>query len=881
MPELKRNLSVGEVVANGYQILGIAGAGGMGVVYRALDLRLERTVALKFLPPEMRENEASQHRILREARTASALDHPNIGVIHGIEDAEDGSSCIVMAYYDGETLTERIRKGSLSAAEAVRIAIQMAHGLAEAHAHKIVHRDIKPSNVMLTASGGVRIVDFGLASAATSETTSQTGFTGTVAYMSPEQAMGNEFDHRTDIWALGCVLAEMLTGHNPFDRETVPSMIVAILNEPPRGLDELPPGLQQVLYRVLAKNPAERYPGCAELLADLESLQDQLAQSPLPMGTKKTTRPSASIRKAREQASVSLWGAPHPARRSRLLPILLVLAALIFAAVGIFTPYIHQHFFAAAPTEQVKHIAVLPFENIGNNPENAVLVQGLMDSLAGRLSNLGEQSNSLWVIPTSEVRRLDITDPASAYSKLGATLAIQGSVERNGQDVRLNLGLIDTRNLRQIGSAAVEDQAGDLSTLQDEALTRLAELMKITTPGGSPMSSAASAANPAAYEDYLKALGYMQRYDKSGNLDLAISALEQATRTDPRFALAYAKLGEAYRLKSAFNKDTKWLPEAEANAKKAAELDANIPAVFVTLGRVHQSSGEHDLATQEFQRALNLDPHDADAESGLASMYEDAGRISEAEAAFQKAAALRPDSWKGYANLGAFYDRQNKFPQAVEADQHAIQLTPDNAQVYANLGGACVDSADPNLLPIGEKALRKSLQLSPSYAGYANLGGLLLLERRPAEAEAAIQQALKINASDYDVWNFLLMADEWQKKDAAAAEARRQTQVLAEKNVKVQPTDAQAQSVLAYIYAQEKRDRDAATRIQTALALSPDNASVLSNVGQAYENMGDRAHALVYINKALEQGYPLNVLRVEPTLQSLLQDPGLHLPRKS
>lgn len=880
MPELKRNLSVGEVIANGYKILGIAGAGGMGVVYRARDLRLERTVALKFLPPEMRENEASRHRILREARTASALDHPNIGVIHGIEDVEDGSCCIVMAYYDGETLAERIRQGSLNSAEAVRIAIQMTHGLAEAHAHKIVHRDIKPSNVMLTASGGVRIVDFGLASAATSETASQTGFTGTVAYMSPEQAMGNEFDHRTDIWALGCVLAEMLTGRNPFDRETVPAMVVAILNEPPRGLDELPPGLQQVLYRALAKNPAERYPDCAELLTDLESLQDQLAQSPLPAGTQKSTRPSASIRKAREQASVSLWGAPRPARRSRLFPILLLAAAGIFAVLGILTPYIHRRFFATAASEQVKHIAVLPFDNIGDNPENAVLVQGLMDSLAGRLSNLGEQSNSLWVIPTSEVRRLNVTDPAGAYSKLGATLAIQGSVERNGQDVRLNVGLIDTRNLRQIGSAAVEDQAGDLSTLQDEALTRLAGLMKISMPSGSALSTAASAASPAAYEDYLKALGYMQRYDKPGNLDQAISALQQSIQTDPRFALSYAQLGEAYRIKNVITKDPKWLAEAEANARKAAEIDVNIPAVYVTLGRVHEATGEHDLAMQEFQRALSLDPHDADAETGLATSYESAGRISEAEVAFQKAAALRPDSWKGYATLGGFYDRQNKYEQAVQADQHAIQLAPDNAQVYANLGGACVDSADPKLLSIGEQALSKSLQLSPSYAAYANMGGLLLLEHRPAEAEAAIEHALKINASDYNVWNFLLMADEWQKKDAAAAEARHQTQILAEQDVKVQPTDAQAQSVLAYLYAQEKRDRDAATRIQTALALSPSDASVLSNVGQAYENMGDRAHGLEYIREALEKGYPLGLLRSEPTLQSLLQDPGLHIPRK-
>jgi serine/threonine-protein kinase len=636
--------------------------------------------------------------------------------------------------------------------------------------------------------------------------------------------------------------------------------------------------VQQVLYRALAKNPVERYANCAELLVDLESLQRALTDSPAPVA-QKAGRASAGVRKARQQASVSLWGAQRPVLRSRLFPILLLLAAALFAAAGIFTPYIHQRFFAATTSEPVKHIAVLPFDNIGNNPENAVLVQGLMDSLAGRLSNLGSQSNSLWVIPTGEVRRLNITDPATALGKLGATLAIQGSVERNGQDVRLNLGLIDTRNLRQIGSAAVEDRSGDLSTLQDKALARLAELMKISMPGGS-LRNAANGASPAAYEDYLKALGYMQRYDKSGNLDLAISSLEQAIRTDPRFALAYARLGEAYRLKSAFIKDPKWLPEAEANANKAAELDGNIPAIYVTLGQIHEATGEHDLAMQEFQRALTLNPHDPEAETGLAEAYENAGRIGEAETVFMKAAALRPDSWKGYANLGAFYDRQNKYSQSVQADQRAIQLTPDNAQVYANLGGASVDSADPKLLPIGERALRRSIQISPSYAAYANLGDLLLLEHRPAEAEAAIQRALKINSSDYNVWNLLLVADEWQKKDAGAAEARLHTEILAEQAVKMRSSDALAQSVLAYLYAQDKRNQDAATRIQTALALSPDDAGILCNVGQAYESLGDRAHALEYIKSALKKGYPLGQIRGEPTLQSLLQDPRLSLPRK-
>ncbi|MGA8741710.1 MAG: protein kinase [Terracidiphilus sp.] len=881
MPVLKTSFSEGDLVAGNYRILSIAGSGGMGVVYRARDQRLDRVVALKFLPAELNASEREKERFLREARTASSLDHPNIGVIHGIEENEDGHTFIVMAFYEGSSLAQRIHDRPLKVHEAIGIARQMALGLADAHAHGIVHRDVKPSNVMLTATGLVKIVDFGLARAMTEQTASQTGVTGTVRYMSPEQAMDRALDQRCDIWALGVVFVEMLTGNTPFHAESLTAMLFAILNEPPKGLDTLHPALQPIMYRALAKDPERRYGSCAEFLADLDAADKQIPADELGVDVTqklppaaRSGRTNAHTRRLIADASRTSWG-PTAKQSSPmtnwLLGSLVVLLA-VGIALGFITP-LRQRVVAlvtGAPSE--KHVAVLPFDNIGSNPENAALADGLMDSLAGRLSNLDVGNQSLWVVPNSEVRRRNVSDPVDALKELGANLVVKGSVERDGNDIRLTVNLIDTKNLRQVGSAMVEDPVGDLSTLEDEAVSRLAKLMDISVTADMLRNTGGSL-NPAAYEDYLTALGYMQRYDKAGNLDLALKSLQKAIQTDPGFALGYAQLGEAYRLKYVVEQNTHWLDEALAYCQKAAELDNHVPAVFVTLARIHDALGKHDLALQEFQHALQLDPKDGAAMSGLARSYENSGRTADAERTFQESAALRPDDWLGFNEIGAFYGRQGKYPQAIAAYQHALQITPDNAEVYSNLGSAYIDQGGEKNFPLAEDALKKSIALSPGYPAYANLGMLYMQEKRYAEAATTTEQALKINGNDYMVWNDLMVDYDGAQQPVQAAAARRNAEELAEKVVQLKPRDALAQSTLASLYAADKQNERALARIRTSLALAPDDPNVLSNVGEAYESLGDRLQALQFIEKSLAKGYALEDIRNTPGLQALVADP--------
>ena len=287
---------IGETISH-YRITAKLGACGMGIVYKAQDLQLERNVALKFLPHDLALSDSDRERFLREARSASALDHPNIGVIYGIDKTADGQLFIVMAYYEGETLAQKLSSGHLALRQAMDWVCQIAAGLSSAHARNIIHRDIKPSNIIITNDGTARIVDFGLARVvATPSATMTGGTTGTLPYMSPEQILGEPVDQRCDVWALSILLVQLVTGSHPFARESSAAMTFAILNQPPAAIDALPTLLQPIALRGLAKDHAHRYPNAKEILTDLESARAQFASSGIALGEPTLTQGPIPVR---------------------------------------------------------------------------------------------------------------------------------------------------------------------------------------------------------------------------------------------------------------------------------------------------------------------------------------------------------------------------------------------------------------------------------------------------------------------------------------------------------------------------------------------------------------------------------------------------------
>jgi eukaryotic-like serine/threonine-protein kinase len=852
-----------------YQILEVVGAGGMGVVYKARDLKLERVVALKFLPQEPIVTEKEKERFRKEAKAASGLDHTNIGVIHGLEQTPDGRLFIVMAFYEGSTVAQKIHEGPVPTFEAVEIASQMATGLAEAHAHNIVHRDIKPSNLILTIKGVLKVVDFGLALVISAETFSQSvGIAGTVAYMSPEQARGAEVDHRTDIWSAGVVLAEMLTGKHPFQRNSLPSVMAAIVQDPPAQLEGVPPQLQRVVLRALAKDPEKRYQSCKDMLADLRAVKSAGDATTLGVGSKELAKyakdAAGEVRRDSARQILGRWWIATP------------LAILLLAIAAMAIPSLRERVTFAVFGMSEEHLVILPFENVGNDPANETLNDGLMDSMTARLSNLEESQSSLWVVPANFVRQKNVNDPTAARRTFKATLAVQGSITRTPQDVRMRFSLVDTRSLAKLDTENLVDKNGDLAALEERAIKKIASLMHVSTVNESSLNSAHKA-NPSAYENYLKALSYAERYDKPGNLDLAIGELENAVTTDPEFALGFAEECEAYRLKFALDRNTQWLDSASAKCKRALDIDNRLPMVYVTLGRLHSSEGKDDLALQEFQQALALNHHDANALAGMAAAYERMGRLSEAEKTFQTSANMRPDYWDGYNSLGTFYLRQRRYPEAVAQFNHVIELTPDNAAGWSNRGAAY-----SNMKEFGkaERDLKRSIEIAPSYGAYVNLGALYASQKNYEDYAAMTEKALQMNDKDFRVWANLAaayrMLGETDKAKAASAEKLKRLELA----VIAQPKDPAIQASLGISYAEQKQKEKAVPHIEAAIALAPTNPQVLLNAGEAYEDLGDRRHALEYVEKSLKNGYTVERVKNNPAFNNLVQDPSFKVQAK-
>jgi serine/threonine-protein kinase len=518
-----------------------------------------------------------------------------------------------------------------------------------------------------------------------------------------------------------------------------------------------------------------------------------------------------------------------------------------------------------------KHLVVLPFANVGENPSNKALCDGLVEILTSKLTQLEQPRSSLWVVPASEVRARSITSVEDARKAFGVTLAATGSMQHVGSNVRLTLNLVDASTVRQLRSWVFDEPATNLTGLQDGTVVKLAEMLEIELhPETLRVMAAGSTTIPGALEFYLQGRGYLNHYEKQENLETAINLFDKALKEDPNYALAYAGKGEAVWRKYEATRDTKWVEPAIANCKQAIKLNDHLPAAHITLGLVDNGTGRYEEAISAFQRALELEPGNPDAYRGLGKSYEAKGQLDKAESTYKKAIELRPDYWAGYNTLGVFYYLHGRYADALTQWQQVVSLTPDSFWGYNNLGGAYLGlerSAD------ARQMFERSLKIEPNYGAYSNLGSIYFSEGRYGEAASMFEKALEKDPRDYKVWGNLASTYYWmpEKKQQASSIFRRAAG-MAETQRKINPRSSALLSNLALYYAMMGDRNKALDLVRQALDSAPQDVNVMYRAAQTYEQLGQRDPALEWIGKALANGYPRTAIDRSPGLRELRKD---------
>jgi serine/threonine protein kinase/Tfp pilus assembly protein PilF len=676
-PELVTNdragALVGKVIGH-YRIESLIGVGGMGEVYLARDERLGRKAALKLLPNSLTTDETQLSRFKNEARSASALNHPNILTVYEIG-AEGNRQFIATEFIEGITLRASLECGRMSLHAALEIAVQVASALAAAHDAGVVHRDIKPENIMLRPDGYAKVLDFGIAKLTeqtpasddhTVETTAllqtQPGLVlGTAHYMSPEQARGQKVNARSDIWSLGVMLYEMVGGTPPFRGETPSDCIASILTtEPPPlsgVLPHVPVELESILQKALRKNSDERYQTSKEMLADLHNLKGKLE-----------AKSSFSQTKAH---SASIVSKIKRHKRGALLTLAAALLAAVAAAYSFF-------FIARAPLPNEKSIAVLPFENLSEEQSNAYFADGIQDEILTRLSKIAD----LKVISRTSTQRYKHTSqsPSQIAHQLGVANVLEGSVQKTNDQVRVNVQLITAANDTHLWAETYDRKLTDIFAVESDIATTIAKTLQARLTGAEKTAIAKHpTANREVYELYLKGRFFWNKRT-APDLRKAIEYFNQALDKDPDYAPAYAGLTDAYLILSQYGaaSPADSLPQAIAAAKKAIELDDTLAEAHTSLAcSLAYYDFDFEQSVKEFERAIQLNPNYATAHQWLSNGVLSAlGQFERAIAEGKRAVELDPLSLVINTDLGQDFFYARRYDEAIAQLHKTIEMDP-------------------------------------------------------------------------------------------------------------------------------------------------------------------------------------------------------------
>lgn len=842
-PSEKPIFAPGDVICDRYRVIRFIARGGMGEVYEVEDWELQSRIALKTIAPERASSTRQVGRFRQEIQLARKVSHPNVCRVFDLGRHKTGSGndvlFLTMELLPGETLSAYLEKhGPMTTEQALPIVRQLVGALAAAHHVGIVHRDFKPGNVMLeeTPHGLVaKVTDFGLATNPESDKTisrSLTQILGTPEYMAPEQLRG-QCSNRTDIYALGLTVFQMLTGALPMSPETA-SKVLKTSETGKRGGYRW----RGAIGKSLASNPAERFASVEEFWYALsgERVAGQFGWKTIAASTR------------------------------RYWIIYAAAGCLVLAAIAMLSGLVPNPF---RRLPQQKHIAVLPFDNIGNDASNQAFAEGVAESLTSKLSQLERYQKSFWVVPSSDTRNIKSLD--EAYRNLNVTLAVTGSIEHTADGVNLTADLVDPQNHRQLASRSIRVSSANLDEMQQRVWESVADMLDLQVSRQIKNELAAGGTNqPHAFELYERGVGYLKSRDLE-DTNRAIGLFNQAIVDDPQYAQAYAGLGDAYATKYSLTKDPQWIALATQNAARSVELNDRLIPVRVTLARVYQVTGQLDKALAENQRVLEQDPSVIEAEYRIGQIYEMQGKYAQAESVFKDAIARRPTYWQGYVNLGALYYRQGQFAKAVEQFRSVIDLAPDETDGYYNLGGSYI-ALGRNQDAI--EVLKKGLSIQPDPSAWTNLGAAYMYVGKWEDAAAAMKQATELVPDDHVLWRNL--GDSYDQIPSRRAEARQayaKALETATATLKVNPKDPVVLSGIALYQAHLGDSKAAEEFINRALEAAPTDSDTLFTSALVYELIGHRDQALKAIQAAVKAGFSLDEVDKEPELRGLQSDP--------